>query len=57
MFQICVLDQKIQEKNRRYVFEFFSKCNDQEHQNMIFKNIIEISKSMEPNNVLNFFIL
>ncbi len=33
MFQICVLDQKLKEKNKIYVLETFSKCNDKEHQN------------------------
>jgi hypothetical protein len=33
MFQICVPDQKIQGKKPTNIFETFSKCNDQEHQN------------------------
>jgi hypothetical protein len=34
MFQICVLDQKIKEKNQCYVVETFFKCNDEKHQNI-----------------------
>jgi hypothetical protein len=34
MFQICVPNQKVQRKKiGSYVFQFFSKCNDEEHQN------------------------
>jgi hypothetical protein len=34
MFQICVLDQKIKEKNQCYVLETFFRCNDEKHQNI-----------------------
>jgi hypothetical protein len=45
MFQICVPNQKVQRKNNYYVPKFFSKIH-----NII--NIIEISKSMEPNKCI-----
>jgi hypothetical protein len=49
MFQICVLEQNVQEKQQRYVLEIYSKCNEIKNIKIhnIF-NIIEISKSMEP---------
>jgi hypothetical protein len=28
MFQICVSDQKVQGKKKRYILETFFKCND-----------------------------
>jgi hypothetical protein len=28
MFQICVLEQKVQGKKQHYVLETFSKCNE-----------------------------
>jgi hypothetical protein len=33
MFQICVIDQNVQGKNKVYILETFFKCNDKEHQN------------------------
>ncbi len=47
-----LLTKKFKEKNRRYVLETFSKCNDYEHQNTQFFHIIEISKSMELNKCI-----
>jgi hypothetical protein len=32
MFQICVPDQKVKDKSKRYVREFFSKCKEYENQ-------------------------
>ncbi len=42
------LIKKFKERNQHYYIpNFFSKCNDYKHQNIV--NIIKISKSMEPN--------
>jgi len=40
------------EKNKRYVLEIFFKCTNEEHQIHNILDIIEISKSMEPNKCI-----
>jgi len=47
MFQICVHDQKVQRKNRRYDFEFFLNVRSIKMHTIFY--IIEISKSIKFN--------
>jgi hypothetical protein len=56
MLQICVPNQKVQKKNRYYVFETFLKCNDYEHQNTQYFCIL-LKFHWNIINVFNFFIL
>jgi hypothetical protein len=49
MFQICVPKKK----NQRYNLKSVSKCNDFDIKIRYIINIIEISKSMEPNKCIH----
>ncbi len=54
MFQICVIGQKIQEKNQRYIPETFFKCNDYEHQNTQYSwNYWKFSKALKSNKFIH----
>ncbi len=56
-FKFVFLTKKFKEKNQRYNSKTFSKCNDQKHHIHNICNIIEITKSMEPNKcIYNCFL-
>jgi hypothetical protein len=52
MFQICVLDQKVQGKSVMFMKLFLNAMIGNIKIHNIF-NIIEISKSMEPNKYIH----
>jgi hypothetical protein len=58
MFQICVLDQKVQGKKISIMFlKLFLNAMIRNIKIHNILNIIEISKSMEPNKCIQIFFM